>query len=65
MTPLRLADFDYALPDDLIAQAPPAVRGGSRLLDVGTGTALTDQHVCDTARVRATRATWWCSTTRA
>ena len=33
-SPLRLSDFDYDLPDELIAQHPPAVRGGSRLLDV-------------------------------
>jgi S-adenosylmethionine:tRNA ribosyltransferase-isomerase len=29
----RLADFDYALPPELVAQAPPAERSGSRLLD--------------------------------
>jgi S-adenosylmethionine:tRNA ribosyltransferase-isomerase len=29
-----LADFDYALPPELIAQVPAAVRGGSRLLHV-------------------------------
>jgi S-adenosylmethionine:tRNA ribosyltransferase-isomerase len=29
-----LADFDFALPDDLIAQTPPTVRGQSRLLVV-------------------------------
>ena len=33
-TPVRLSDFDYTLPEELIAQHPPAVRGGSRLLDV-------------------------------
>jgi S-adenosylmethionine:tRNA ribosyltransferase-isomerase len=27
-----VADFDFDLPDELVAQAPPAVRGGSRLL---------------------------------
>ena len=32
--PLRLSDFDYALPPELIAQHPPAVRGASRLLHV-------------------------------
>jgi S-adenosylmethionine:tRNA ribosyltransferase-isomerase len=31
---VRLSDFDFALPDHLIAQAPPAERGGSRLLVV-------------------------------
>jgi len=29
---MRLDDFDYALPQELIAQAPPAQRGSSRLL---------------------------------
>jgi S-adenosylmethionine:tRNA ribosyltransferase-isomerase len=28
------SDFDFDLPDELIAQAPPAVRGGSRLLAI-------------------------------
>lgn len=31
---MLLSDFDYILPDDLIAQTPPAVRGASRLLQV-------------------------------
>ena len=34
-TPYTLADFDYDLPPDLIAQAPAAARTGSRLLHVG------------------------------
>ncbi|MEQ1757788.1 MAG: tRNA preQ1(34) S-adenosylmethionine ribosyltransferase-isomerase QueA [Vicinamibacterales bacterium] len=29
---MRVSDFDFDLPDALIAQEPPAVRGGSRLL---------------------------------
>jgi len=29
---LRVADFDFALPEDLIAQEPPAERGNSRML---------------------------------
>jgi S-adenosylmethionine:tRNA ribosyltransferase-isomerase len=29
-----LSDFDYVLPQELIAQAPAVLRGGSRLLDV-------------------------------
>ena len=29
---LRRSDFGFELPEDLIAQSPPAVRGGSRLL---------------------------------
>lgn len=31
---LRVADFDYDLPEELIAQQPPAERGGSRMLVV-------------------------------
>lgn len=29
---VRTADFDYQLPDEMIAQAPPETRGDSRLL---------------------------------
>ena len=38
-----LSDFDFTLPEELIAQEPPAVRGSSRMLlfERGTG-ALTD-----------------------
>lgn len=38
-TALRVADFDYDLPDELIAQQPPAERGQSRMLvmDRATG----------------------------
>lgn len=35
--PMRVADFDYQLPNELIARYPPAERRGSRLLDVGVG----------------------------
>ena len=31
---LRVSDFDFALPEELIAQQPPAVRGASRMLVV-------------------------------
>src|ERR1700739_870862 len=39
MTDLRVSDFDYDLPDELIAQQPPAERGQSRMmtLDRATG----------------------------
>ena len=43
---LRLADFDYALPPELIAQAPPAERTASRLLHVD-GLTLSDQRFLD------------------
>jgi S-adenosylmethionine:tRNA ribosyltransferase-isomerase len=32
MNPLRVADFDFHLPEELIAQQPPAARGASRML---------------------------------
>ncbi len=40
MTGLRVADFDYSLPEELIAQQPPPERGESRMLlmDRATGT---------------------------
>ena len=33
--PMRVADFDFELPEELIAQFPAPERGGSRLLHVG------------------------------
>ena len=40
---LRVADFDFELPEELIAQQPPEIRGASRMLvmDRATG-ALRD-----------------------
>jgi len=38
---MHISEFDYALPDHLIAQHPPATRGASRLLHV-EGARLTD-----------------------
>ena len=32
---MRISDFDYELPDDLIARFPAGNRRGSRLLEVG------------------------------
>jgi S-adenosylmethionine:tRNA ribosyltransferase-isomerase len=40
---MQLADFDFDLPDELIAQFPPAVRGGSRLLHVEASGTLHDR----------------------
>lgn len=43
-----LSDFRYHLPDELIAQYPPAKRGDSRLLCLdGPSGALTDRHFAD------------------
>ena len=44
---MRVADFDFDLPADLIAQFPPAVRGGSRLLHVEASGALHDRRFSD------------------
>ncbi|KAA6462165.1 tRNA preQ1(34) S-adenosylmethionine ribosyltransferase-isomerase QueA [Acidobacteria bacterium AB60] len=45
---MRVSDFDFELPDDLIAQEPPAERGASRMLmvDRATGT-LRDGRFAD------------------
>lgn len=40
---MRVADFDFDLPADLIAQFPPAVRGDSRLLHVEASGTLHDR----------------------
>jgi len=40
---MQVTDFDFDLPDELIAQFPPAVRGGSRLLHVETSGSLHDR----------------------
>lgn len=44
---MRVADFDFDLPDELIAQFPPAVRGGSRLLHVEASSRLVDRWFSD------------------
>ncbi|MBI3144356.1 MAG: tRNA preQ1(34) S-adenosylmethionine ribosyltransferase-isomerase QueA [Pseudogulbenkiania sp.] len=43
---MQLSDFDYHLPDELIAQHPPERRGASRLLHVN-GMALADLTFAD------------------
>ena len=47
-----LADFDYALPPALIAQAPAAERAGSRLLHVSRAT-FTDHRFVELPRLLA------------
>lgn len=49
MTPLSLADFDYSLPADLIAQHPAQERAASRLLHVD-GNRLADLRFADLPR---------------
>lgn len=41
MSDLRIVDFDYELPEELIAQEPPAERGTSRMLVVDRSTGTT------------------------
>src|ERR1035438_4574979 len=40
MTALRVADFDFHLPPELIAQQPPAERGQSRMLVMNRATGV-------------------------
>ena len=51
MSRLRLSDFDYDLPRELIAQAPARERTGSRLLHVD-GAMLADLAFADLPRLR-------------
>jgi len=44
---MKVADFDFDLPEELIAQLPPPVRGGSRLLHVAAQGTLDDRWFCD------------------
>jgi S-adenosylmethionine:tRNA ribosyltransferase-isomerase len=44
---MRLADFDFELPEDRIALRPASPRGAARLLVVGADRALADRHVRD------------------
>ena len=44
---MRVADFDFELPSDLIAQFPAAARGGSRLLHVDAAGGLHDRRFAD------------------
>jgi S-adenosylmethionine:tRNA ribosyltransferase-isomerase len=48
---MRVADFDFDLPDELIAQFPPTVRGGSRLLHVEATGKLHDRMFIDLPRL--------------
>lgn len=42
--PLRVSDFDFDLPADLIAQTPPAVRGASRLMHLARTSGAVAHH---------------------
>ncbi len=41
---MNVSDFDFDLPDDLIAQDPPAIRGSSRLLALGRDSGRVSHH---------------------
>ena len=41
---MNVADFDFHLPDHLIAQEPPAERGGGRLMTLDRATGRTSHH---------------------
>lgn len=41
---MNVSDFDFQLPDDLIAQDPPAERGGSRLLALDRASGRVSHH---------------------
>lgn len=46
---MKLSDFDFDLPDDLIATRPVSPRSAARLL-VAEGTRISDAHVADLGR---------------
>jgi len=48
---LQLSQFDYLLPDDLIAQSPAETRGASRLLHLDAGSRLHDRGFADLPRL--------------
>jgi S-adenosylmethionine:tRNA ribosyltransferase-isomerase len=48
---MQVADFDFVLPDELIAQFPPALRGGSRLLHVEASGTQHDREFADLPRL--------------
>jgi hypothetical protein len=61
---MRLADFDYELPDERIAQHPVEPRDSARLLvDQGTAAPL-HRHVATSRSSCATATCWWSTTRR-
>jgi len=46
---LRVADFDFVLPEELIAQQPPAERGASRMLVVDRNRPVSEASFADRA----------------
>ncbi|MDX1253251.1 MAG: tRNA preQ1(34) S-adenosylmethionine ribosyltransferase-isomerase QueA [Gammaproteobacteria bacterium] len=48
---MQRSDFHYDLPEELIAQHPPAVRGDSRLLYLGAGQVREDRRFAELADI--------------
>lgn len=44
---MHISEFDFPLPDHLIAQEPPPERGGSRLLHAPAGQTPADRRFCE------------------
>ena len=44
---MHISEFDFHLPEHLIAQNPPAVRGSSRLLVAQHNRPIEDRHFPD------------------
>ena len=42
---MLVSDFDYDLPEELIAQRPPEVRGSSRMLTLDRATGAYEDHL--------------------
>jgi len=60
---MHVTDFDYSLPDELIARAPLAKRDASRLLVVDED-ALTDGSICDLTALVKPGDVWVVNDTR-
>jgi len=62
--PLTLADFDYLLPPDLIAQAPASTRSASRLLHLDGAGGLHDRVFADLPQILHPHDLLVCNDTR-
>ena len=50
---MKVTDFDFELPEELIAQVPAAERSDSRLLQVDDTGQLIDRQFSDPRRIRS------------
>ena len=62
---LTLADLEYELPDELIAQTPAEPRDASRLLVERRSTGALEDRIFSELPSLLRAATCWCATTRA